>query len=96
MMNSFLQLQEEDMDKFVQVYQDDVRHEVESRLRTIHFISDIFEHFFPRLSDTVTVMMGGDFIHPEDVYLTVRETDHPPGDTSPPHPGTNNDDDIIR
>lgn len=95
MMNSFLQLHKEDTDKFVRVYQDDVRHKVESRLRTVHFISDIFEHFFPRLSDTATVMMGGDIIDPENSYLTVRETGLSE-DTPPPTPGTNNGDEIIR
>jgi hypothetical protein len=95
-MNSFLQLQEEDANKFVRVYQDDVRHHVASRLNTVRLISDIFEHFFPRLSDTVTVMMGGDTIDAEDVYLTVQEADPSGGDTPPRPPGANNDKDITR
>ena len=90
-MNSFLQLNAQKNDYFVENYQDDVRHEVASRVKTVHFLSDVLEHFFPRLSDTLTVMMGGDVISPEDVYLTIDEKQSPP-----PAPGRDHDNDVIR
>lgn len=77
-MNSFLQLQEQDLQKFEEEYQDDVRDAVSSRLRTLHFVSDVLEHFFPRLSDTMTLLAGGEVIDPDDPYLTVREDDEDP------------------
>lgn len=94
-MNAFLQLKEEEEERFVTHYQDEVRSKVQARLRTVHFISDVLDHFFPKLSDTVTVMMGGDVIDPEDVYLTVREEDFPDRHR-PAGPGDNLDDGPIR
>lgn len=93
-MNSFLQLQEQDQQFFASNYEKDVRDAVESRLKTVHFIGDVLEHFFPVLSDTLTVMAGGNTIDPEDAYLTVAE-DAPPRHT-PPAPGTPEGDDLIR
>lgn len=90
-MNSFLQIHEEDVNQFVQNHQDSVRRTVEGRVRAVHFIGDIIELFFPRLSDTVTVLMGGEVIDPEDNYLTLEDND--PDPTTPPAPGG---DDIIR
>jgi len=90
-MNSFLQLNAQETGHFIEKYQDDVRHEVASRLKTVHLISDVLEHFLPRLSDTMTVMLGGDVISPEDIYLTIDEKQLPP-----PAPGRDNDNDVIR
>lgn len=92
-MNSFLLLQEEEEQVFVQQYEKDVRHAVESRLKTVHFISDIFEHFFPKLSDTLTVLAGGDVLDPEDTYLTIKDDG---SQSLPPVPGTPEGDDVIR
>jgi hypothetical protein len=93
-MNSFLLLQEQEQQVFVKKYEDEIRRNVESRLKTVHFISDVFEHFFPKLSDTLTVLAGGGTIDPEDVYLTIDEADVPPRKSSAP--GTPEGDDIIR
>jgi hypothetical protein len=73
MMNSFLLLQEQEQQFFVKNCEEDVRDAVESRLKTVYLISDILEHFFPMLSDTLTVMAGGNTINPEDAYLTFDE-----------------------
>lgn len=94
-MNSFLMLQQEDENTFVREYQDDVRLKVAARLKTINFISSVAEHFLPRLSDTLTIMMGGDLIDFEEDYLTVKETDFPLR-PSPPAPGEDGLDEIIR
>jgi hypothetical protein len=94
-MNSFLQLHDEDVNYFVQNHQDGVRRQVESRVRAVHFVGDIIELFFPRLSDTVTVLMGGDIIDPEDMYLTL-EDDDPDPTTPPPGPSGDEGNDIIR
>lgn len=94
-MNSFLQLYEEDNNKFVQRYEDEVRRTVEGRIRTVHFISDLIELFFPKLADTATVLMGGDIIDPEDPYLTIDETETPPSGP-PPAPGNDSGEEIIR
>jgi hypothetical protein len=91
-MNSFLQLQEEDKEFFVQEYEKDIRTNVESRLKTIYLISDVLEHFVPIFSDTLTVLAGGSVIDPEDTYLTIDEEDAPPSLT----PGTPEGDDVIR
>lgn len=94
-MNSFLQLYEEDNERFVERYEEDIRRAVESRIRTVHFISDIVELFFPRLADTATVLLGGDVIDPADPYRTIAEQDNLPSGT-PPIPGAENGDEIIR
>ena len=93
-MNSFLLLQEQDRQVFVNKYEKDVRRTIESRLKTVHFISDIFEHFFPMLSDTLTVLAGGSTIDPEDAYLTIDEDEVTL--RIPPAPGTPEGDDVIR
>jgi len=94
-MNSFLQIHDEDVSKFVQEHQEGVRRTVEGRVRTAHMIGDVIELFFPRLADTVTVLMGGDIIDTEETYLTIEENDPAPK-TSPPAPGGAEGDDIIR
>ncbi|WP_026231548.1 hypothetical protein [Neolewinella persica] len=96
MMNSFLLLQNEDTGGFVEKYQDQVRKEVESRVRTVHLISDLVELFFPKLADTATVLLGGEITDLEELYLTIEEgsDQSPPG--PPPQPGGVNGDDIIR
>ena len=94
-MNAFVQLGQEEEERFVTHYRDEVRAGVQARLRTVHFISDVFDHFFPKLSDTMTVMMGGDVIDPEDVYLTVREEDFP-NHRGPAAPGDGLSDAPIR
>jgi len=93
-MNSFLLLQEEDQDFFVTKYEKDVRDAVESRLKTVHFIGDILEHFFPILSDTLTVLAGGGTIDPDDSYLTIDEDDNTR--LPSPSPGPTDGDDVIR
>lgn len=93
-MNSFLLLQEQEQQVFVDKYEDGIRRNVESRLKTVHFIGDVFEHFFPKLSDTLTVLAGGSTIDPEDAYLTIDEGEITP--RTPPTPGTPEGDDIIR
>lgn len=95
-MNSFLQLYKEDLDKFVELYQDDVRQGVEDRVRTVHFISDVVELFFPKLADTATALLGGEVIHPEDDYLSVNFGQNDAPDNLPPAPGSENENDIIR
>lgn len=95
-MNSFLQLQEEETRYFVEHYQDEVRANVEAQLRTLNFISDVLEHFFPRLSDTMSVLAGREVVHPSDAsFLTVDELDLRRFD-SPTGPGENMDGEIIR
>ncbi len=73
MYNSFLKLREQEMAEFVENRQELVRQKVESRLRTSQFIGDVLELFFPKMADTVTVMMGGDAIEGQDEYPTVDE-----------------------
>lgn len=95
-MNSFLQLYDEDTDKFVELYQDEVRKGVEDRVRTIHFISDIVELFFPKLADTATALLGGDVFNPEDNYYNISEESARLPQKQSPAPGRGNDNDIIR
>lgn len=93
-MNNFLLLQEEENQVFVKKYEKEVRHAVESRLNTVHFVSDILEHFLPRLSDTLTVLAGGGIVDPKDSYLTIDEDDA--SGIPSPSPGTPEGDDVIR
>ncbi|TXF89206.1 hypothetical protein FUA23_11890 [Neolewinella aurantiaca] len=93
-MNSFLLLQEQDHQVFVSKYEKEIRQSVESRLRTIHLIGDIFEHFFPVMADTMSVLAGGSIIDPEDSYLTIDEDDS--SRLPPPTPGTPEGEDVIR
>lgn len=95
-MNNFLQIHDEDVDKFVQKHQDGVRQAVESRVRTVHMIGDVIELFFPRLADTLTVMMGGDVIDPGDMYLTIEDNAPSTSNMPSPAPGGTDGDDIIR
>lgn len=94
-MNNFLNIHDEDVDQFVQVHQDGVRRNVEGRVRAVHFIGDVVELFFPRLADTMTVLMGGEVIDPEDMYLTIEENSSF-NNSPPPPPGGFGEDDIIR
>lgn len=97
-MNSFLQLQEEEINTFVKVHQDAVRQKVESRLSTYHFLGDVMELFFPMVADTITVMAGGDVSYLDTDYLTIEEggyiNDDKNDPTLPPGPGDR--DEIIR
>lgn len=98
MMNSFLQLNKEDTGGFVEKYQDQVRKEVESRVRTVHLITDLVELFFPKLADTATVLLGAEITDLDELYLTIEEeegSDQTP-QAPPPPPGGVNGDDIIR
>ena len=72
-MNGFLQIQEEEINAFVEVRQNGVRHTVETRLSAYHFIGDVVELFFPKVADTFTVLAGGDVVYPESEYLTIEE-----------------------
>jgi len=94
-MNSFLKLHEEEISQFVQQHQDGVRKVVETRVTAVHFIGDVIELFFPRLSDTMTVLMGGDAIDPEDTYFTIDETETT-AIAPPPFPGSANGNDFTR
>lgn len=96
MMNSFLQLSAEETGGFVEKYQDQVRKEVENRVRTVHLISDLVELFFPKMADTATVLLGGDITDLEEPYLTFEEGSDQPSAGPPPPPGGTDDDDIIR
>ncbi len=93
-MSSFLALQEEDQNFFVATYENEVREHIESRLKLVHFISDILEHFIPRFSDTLAVLAGGDVPDPEDAYLTIREDES--SRNRPPLPGAPKEDGLIR
>ena len=96
MMNSFLQIHNEDTGGFVEKYQDQVRKEVEGRVRTIHLIGDLVDMFFPKLVDTATVLLGGEITGREDLYLTIEEETDQSSQRLPPQPGSGNDNDIIR
>ena len=73
MRNSFLELRDLEMTEFREHRQDAVRQRVEKQLRTSAFISDTLELFFPKLADTLTVMMGGEAIEGLDDYRTVDD-----------------------
>jgi hypothetical protein len=96
MMNSFLQIHKEDTGGFVEKYQDQVRKEVEGRVRTIHLISDLVDLFFPKLADTATVLLGGEITDQEELYLTIEEGSVQSPQGPPSSPGGANGDDIIR
>lgn len=96
MMNSFLQLNNEETGGFVEKYQDQVRKEVENRVRTVHLIGDLVDLFFPKLADTATVLLGGEITDLEEPYLTIEEGPDQSPQGPPPQPGGSNGDDIIR
>jgi len=97
-MNSFLQLEDEDISRFVVERQDAVREAVHSKLSTHQFIGDVVELFFPKLADTVTVLLGGDVIATEPNYLTISGDESDESDDTPPPPplGPGDRDEIIR
>ena len=73
------------MTEFREHRQDAVRQKIEKQLRTSAFISDTLELFFPKLADTLTVMMGGEAIEGQDDYRTVDDDDFlPPTKRSEP------------
>lgn len=92
-MNGFLQIQEEEVTHFVANRQDQVRQRVESRVSTYELLGNVAELFFPKLADTLSVMLGGEVGDPETEYLTIEEGGWA-GDDPPAGPGTQ--DDIIR
>lgn len=92
-MNNFLQLRDEEENRFVVNHQDRVRAKVESRLRTYELLGDVAELFFPKLADTMTVLLGGEVLDPGTDYLTIEEGGWA-GDDPPVGPGGQND--IIR
>ncbi|MFK8164690.1 MAG: hypothetical protein AB8H12_19750 [Lewinella sp.] len=96
MMNSFLQIHNEETGGFVEKYQDQVRKEVEGRVRTVHLISDLVDLFFPKLADTATVLLGGEITDLEEPYLTIEEGSDQSSQGPPPQPGGADSDDIIR
>ena len=73
MRNSFLELRDLEMTEFREHRQEVVRQKVEKQLRTSAFISDVLELFFPKMADTITVMMGGEAIEGQDDYPTVED-----------------------
>ncbi|MBC6996167.1 hypothetical protein QWY85_05060 [Neolewinella lacunae] len=97
-MNSFLQLQDQDIQLFVSERQEKVREVVESRVKATHYIADIVELFFPRLADTLTVTLGGEAIEPNPEYFTIRDAEdqstNSPSKDKPAGPGDR--DEIIR
>lgn len=92
-MNGFLQIQEEEITRFVATRQDQVRDRVESRMSTYELLGNMAELFFPVLADTVTVMLGGEASASDSEYLTIEEGGWA-GDDPPAGPGLQ--DDIIR
>lgn len=96
-MNNFLQLQDEEMQRFIEERQDSVREVVESRISTNQLIGDVVELFFPKLADTFTVMLGGEVIDPDPEYFTIEGNDEDE-DEAPPSPpaGPGDRDEIIR
>ena len=93
-MNGFLQIQNEEIAEFVATRQDRVRSRVESRLATYELLGNVAELFFPKLADTVTVMLGGEISDPDTEYLTIEEGGWA-GDDPPAGPGSP-DEDAIR
>ncbi|MEL7161054.1 MAG: hypothetical protein AAFN92_09865 [Bacteroidota bacterium] len=96
-MNSFLQLEAEDIQQFVVERQDTVRETVHDRVSTHQFIGDVVELFFPRMADTMTVLLGGDVAEPDPNYFTLSEDE--PEDTNQdrlPPAGPTGQDEIIR
>ena len=61
------------MTEFAEQRQEVVRKRVEDRLRTSQFVGDVLDLFFPKMADTITVMMGGEAIEGQDAYPTVDE-----------------------
>lgn len=81
------------MELFASRRQQKVYEKVESSIRTYEFLGDVAELFFPKLADTVTVMLGGDVIDHDSEYLTIEEGGW--ADDTPPI-GPANQEDIIR
>ena len=96
MYNSFLQLREQEMAEFTEQRQEAVREKVESRLRTSQFVGDVLELFFPKMADTITVMMGGEAIEGQDDYPTVEEKGVALDPTKRLNKGPEDRDEIIR
>ena len=96
MKNAFLQLQELEMEEFRQNRQDAVRAKVEDRLRRTELIGNVLELFFPKMADTITVMMGGEAIEGQEDYTTINEKGIAlsSGESPPIGPGAR--DEIIR
>lgn len=92
-MKNFLEIRDEEMRLFAVNRQEEVHNRIESRLRTYELLGDIAELFFPKLADTVTVLLGGDVSDPETEYLTIKEGGWI-GDEPPAGPGSQ--DEIIR
>lgn len=86
-MNNFLQLAAEEQQHFVVTYQDRMRAKIEGRLRTYELMGDVAELFFPKLADTLTVLLGGEISDPDTEYLTIEEGGWA-GDNPPAGPGS--------
>ncbi|MTB53414.1 hypothetical protein [Lewinella sp. W8] len=99
-MSSFLQIKEEEINQFVELRQDRVRQQVETKLSTYEFIGSLFEMYLPMMADTMTAIMGSDPIDDDDEYRTIEEIDDEESDNPPLGPGApkgpDNNDEIIR
>ena len=84
------------MEEFRQNRQDEVRAKVESRLRTSELVGNILELFFPKMADTLTVLMGGEAIEGRNEYPTINEKNIALRDDSLLPGGPEDRDEIIR
>ena len=84
------------MEEFRQNRQDDVRAKVEARLRTSEFVGNVLELFFPKMADTISVMMGGEAIEGRDEYPTINGKGIALRDDKLPPGGPEDRDEIIR
>lgn len=96
MTNSFLQLRSLEIAEFEEERLDRVRAKVEKRLRTSEFVGSVLELFFPKLADTITVMMGGEAIEGQEDYSTIEDKYPLIKPDQPRLPGGGERDEIIR
>lgn len=87
-MNGFLEIKDDEINRFVTDYQDGVRDKVASRVATYNLLGNVAELFFPVMADTLTVMLGGEASVFDSDYLTIEEGgwvgDDPPAGPTPP------------
>lgn len=96
MKNSFLELQQMEIAEFQENRQDIVREKVAGRLRTTEFFGDVLELFFPKMADTLTVMMGGEAIEGQDDYSRISEKTESTHTNQRLEAGPEDRDEIIR
>ena len=96
MKNSFLALREMEMAEFRENRQDAVRENVRKQLHSAEFISNVLELFFPKMADTITVMLGGEAIEGQGDYPRIQQNDLASPKDPPPSDGPTDRDEIIR